>query len=148
MTQENLLTKYREIHFDSSKWPIMILAPTDRVTDASVEAFLVNYFELVKAKKERFALIVDLRRKTNLSYKRRKYITNTLNENKEFAEKYNAGTALIVNSAVVRGIMMSVFWLFSPKHPTDVFNTMEQALPWANSCLRPAIRLIRSEQEA
>jgi hypothetical protein len=44
--------------------------------------------------------------------------------------------------------MMSVFWLFSPKHPTDVFKTMEEAVSWANSRLNPAIRLSRPNQGA
>ena len=143
--QNDLLTQHQGIQLDTSNWPIMILTPTDNVTDQSVEDFMTTFFEVVRAKKERYALIVDLRQKTNLSYKQRRLMTAQLNENKEFAEQYNAGTALIVNSAVVRGIMMSVFWLFNPKHPTDVFKTMEDAFTWANARLRPNLRLTSSD---
>jgi hypothetical protein len=146
--QNDLLTRHQGIQFDTSSWPIMVLTPTDNVTDQSIEDFMTTFFEVVRTKKERYALIVDLRQKTNLSHKQRKYMTGELNRNKDFAEKYNAGTALIVNSAVVRGIMMSVFWLFSPKHPTDVFKTMEDAFVWANTRLRPNIRLTSADTGA
>jgi hypothetical protein len=146
--QSDLLARQEGIRLDTSNWPILVLTPTDNISDQSIQDFMERYFAMVNAKKERYALVVDLRQKTNMSRKHRKFHTDELNKNKEFAEGYNAGTALIVNSAVIRGIMMSVFWLFSPKHPTDVFKTMEQAVSWANSRLNPAIRLSRTSQGA
>ncbi len=146
--QNNLLTQHQGIKLDISNWPVMVLTPTDNVTDQSIQDFMITFFEVVKSKDERYALVVDLREKTNMSYRQRKLMTTELNKNKDFAEQYNAGTALIVNSAVVRGIMMSVFWLFSPKHPTDVFKTMEGAFSWATARLKPSIRLTSSDTGA
>jgi hypothetical protein len=146
--QDDQLAQYQGIRFDTSNSPILVLTPMDNVSDQSIQDFMVNFFDMLMAKKRRYALIVDLRERTNLSRKQRKLISDELNKQKEFEEEYNAGTALIVNSAVVRGIMMSVFWLFSPKHPTDVFKTMEDAASWANKRLNPAIRISRYSQGA
>jgi hypothetical protein len=146
--QNDLLTQHQGIKLDTSNWPVMVLTPTDNVTDQSIQDFMITFFEVVKSKDERYALIVDLREKTNMSYRQRKLMTSELNKNKDFAEQYNAGTALIVNSAVIRGIMMSIFWLFSPKHPTDVFKTMEDAFSWATARLKPSIRLTSSDTGA
>jgi hypothetical protein len=146
--QDDLLARHEGIRLDTSNWPILVLTPMDNISDESIQDFMESFFAMVKAKKERYALIVDLRQRTNMSRKHRKLLTDELNKNKEFEEDYNAGTALIVNSAVIRGIMMSLFWLFSPKHPTDVFKTMERAVSWANSRLNPAIRLSRTSQGA
>jgi hypothetical protein len=119
----------------------MILTPTDNVTEQSIEDFMVTFSDVVKSKDERYALVIDLRQRSSMSRKQRKFHIDELNKNKEFAKEFNAGTALIVNSAVVRGIMMSVFWFYNPKHPTDVFKTMEDAFDWANSQVRPTFRL-------
>ena len=144
--QNDLLARHEGIRLDTSNWPILVLTPMDNISDQSIQDFMERYFAMVDAKKEHYALIVDLRQKTNMSRKHLKFHADELNKNKEFAEGYNAGTALIVNSPVIRGIMMSVFWLFSPKHPTNDFKTMEQAVSWAKTRLDPAIRLSRTSQ--
>ncbi|MCP4196243.1 MAG: hypothetical protein GY762_03755 [Proteobacteria bacterium] len=146
--QDDLLSQHQGIRLDTSNWPILALTPTDNASDQSIQDFMGEFFDMLMAKKERYALIVDLRKRTNMSRKQRKLMSDELNKHKEFAEEYNAGTALIVNSGVMRGIMMSVFWLFNPKHPTDVFKTTEDAFAWANSQLNPATRVPRSGQGA
>ncbi|MEN9581926.1 MAG: hypothetical protein RJA70_4935, partial [Pseudomonadota bacterium] len=49
--------------------------------------------------------------------------------------KWNAGSALVVPSAIARGIVTAVFWMTPPKFPHQAFAHRADALEWARNQL-------------
>ena len=123
------------IRLDITRWPIVIISPTPDVSDKSIEEFINTYFELIESKKERYAAVMDLTQRTNMTKNQRKILIDGMNKRKEFTAEYSAGTAVVFKSAIVRGIMMSIFWLFDPKYPTEIFKTVEEAVTWCGTQL-------------
>jgi hypothetical protein len=78
---------------------------------------------------------MDLTQRTNMTKNQRKILIDGMNKRREFTGKYSAGTAVVFKSAIVRGIMMSIFWLFDPKYPTEIFKTVEEAIDWCGAQL-------------
>ncbi len=56
-----------------------------------------------------------------------------------YAIKYNVGTALIISSTWVRGLLTAVHWVAPPKYPVEVFGGRESADPWARARLAAAL---------
>jgi hypothetical protein len=123
------------IRLDISQWPVAIISPTSNVTDQSIQDFMGNYFELLKSKKERYAAVMDLTQCTNMTKSQRKTLIDGMNRHKEFTSQYSAGTAVVFSSAVIRGILMSIFWLFEPNYPTEICKTIEDAISWCRNQL-------------
>jgi hypothetical protein len=120
----------RGIRLDISHWPVVIISPTFHVTDQSIVDFMGSYFEFLESKKERYAVVMDLTQRTNMTKSQRKILIDGMNKRKEFTRQYSAGTAVVFSSAVIRGILMSLFWLFEPNYPMEICNTIEEALSW------------------
>jgi hypothetical protein len=128
-----LLEKESGIRLDISRWPVVIISPTFHVTDQSILDFMGSYFELIESKKERYAVVMDLTQRTNMTKSQRKILIDGMNKYKEFTSHYSAGTAVVFSSAVIRSILMSIFWLFEPNYPTEICNTIEEALSWCQA---------------
>ncbi|MCP4198673.1 MAG: hypothetical protein GY762_16120 [Proteobacteria bacterium] len=123
------------IRLDISQWPVVIISPASSVMDQSIQDFMDNYFELIKGKKERYASIIDLSQRTNMTKSQRKILIDGMNKYGKFTRQYRAGTAVVFSSAVIRSILMSVFWLFEPGYPTEIFKTTAEALDWCRNQL-------------
>jgi hypothetical protein len=87
----------------------------------------------MRSKSERFATLMDLRQCANLPSRQRKILTDGMKQNKEVNKKYCVGTAMVFDSAVLRGVLMAVFWLVKPEHPTNIFKSYEDALSWVQN---------------
>ncbi len=123
------------IRLDISQWPVVIISPSSNVTNQSIQEFMDRYFAFIEDKSERYASVMDLTHRTNMTKSQRKILIEGMNKRRKFTGKYSAGTAVVFKSAIVRGIMMSIFWLFDPKYPTEIFKTVEEAVDWCTKQL-------------
>src|SRR3984957_19013405 len=101
------------ISFDDSTWPIVVGTCAARLSDASV-APLSAFFEKVHARKQPFCTIIDSRiLKTMPSAKWRKDITRWATDPRIEADthRYNVATAIVLESALARGVFVALGWL-------------------------------------
>ncbi len=78
-----------------------------------------------------FAWVIDLSNITKAPATQRKALAEHLERHEEFSERWNAGSALIVPSAWLRGLVTAVFWVSSPKYPHKTFSEPLEAERWA-----------------
>ena len=57
--------------------------------------------------------------------------------------KYNAGSAIVLSNAWLRGIVTAVFAITQPKFPNRTFSSVEEGLKWATDQLRARRASIR-----
>jgi hypothetical protein len=130
---EHRITQIEGIKVDMSTWPVLAIIPEDNLTDEAILEFIEVYSQVTRTKSERFATLMDLRKCANLPTRQRKILTDGMKQNKEFNKHYCVGAAMVFDSAVIRGVLMAVFWLVKPDHPTKVFKTYEEAMSWVQS---------------
>jgi hypothetical protein len=110
------------------------------MSDASV-APLIAFFEKVHARKDRFCTIIDSRRlKTMPSAKWRKDITAWATDPTVEADtqRYNVATAVVISSALARGVFVALGWLRKPASPTHPLGSMAEATRWCAEYLSRA----------
>ncbi len=135
---ENFLVAGSGIKLDTSRWPVLIMTtPKDleEATEQQLTEFMDLFYGFIAEKKERYALVLNLLNMKKLSSNRRQMHTLSMKRNKALTQKYCACTAMVSESAVFRGVLMAIFWMFKPAYPTKVFKSVEEAISWAEQQL-------------
>ncbi len=90
------------------------------------------------------AWIVDLSNVVKAPATQRKAFAEHLKRFEKHGPRWNAGSALIVPNAWLRGLVTAVFWLSPPKFPQKLFSRSLEAESWAKAKLEAK----RAEQRA
>jgi hypothetical protein len=77
------------------------------------------------------AWVVELSNLTRANAKQRRMFAEHLKRFEGHDMLWNGGSALIVPSAWVRGLVTAVFWISPPKFPHQAFAQRTDALEWA-----------------
>ena len=126
--------------YDESRRPIVIVKTPPHVVDAATfheeckRAF--GYYE----RGEAFALIYDVRESPTLPAEQRRTVA-------EFTDRYGAQypnvrmvTAIVVASAVQRGVVKAINWLTRQPVPVGVVGTVDEAIAWCQHALAAPAR--------
>jgi hypothetical protein len=81
------------------------------------------------------AWVIDLSNVTEAPATQRKVLAENIKRYEEFSERRNAGSALIVPSTWLRGLMTAVFWISPPQYPHQAFSEPLEAERWARKQL-------------
>jgi len=120
------------ISLDDSAWPLVVGICPASMSDASV-APLSAFFERVHARKERFCTIIDSRPlETMPSAKWRQDVTAWASDPiiEAQTKRYNVATAVVISSAIARGVFVALGWLRKPASPVNAFGSIGEAAAW------------------
>lgn len=110
-------------------WPIVVVAAPRRLTVASMEAMFAR-IEPIYARGEPYALITDTRQVSGVpGAVERKRLAEILARPVHVVgqEKWNIGSATILNSAILRGAMQAMYWLWTPPRPHCAARDFDEA---------------------
>ncbi len=137
------------IRMDDSRHPIVVVTFDGPSTDAEFRAYLDDMTRLVVARREPNVTILDARAAGSTPATQRRMQADWLEKHDAELRRYSAGTAFIITSAMVRGILTAILWLQPMAAPHVVVATFEEAEAWAREQLRargvaaPATRAAR-----
>jgi 1,2-phenylacetyl-CoA epoxidase PaaB subunit len=100
-------------------------------TDEELAAFVRAREEWATRAHYPVAWVVELSNITTANAKQRRVFAEHLKRFEEHDVQWNAGSALIVPSGWLRGLVTAVFWISPPKFPHQAFATRTDALEWA-----------------
>jgi hypothetical protein len=103
-----------KINIDSSRFPLVVQRFSRDVTDEDVEA-MIQKFELMFHGGRRYALLVYCDADANvMSARQRRRVSDWYRECADQVRRINVGTAVVIESALVRGAMTAFNWLVEP----------------------------------
>lgn len=82
-----------------------------------------------------FAWVVDASNVKGSSAQERKITADYEQRAAEHLKRFNRGTAFVLPSAIVRGIVTAIYWLVPPPYPHRVFSNVPDAEAWARAQL-------------
>jgi hypothetical protein len=122
------------IRIDTTAWPLIVWnSPRDSPHEAVMRAleYLVQVWKATPADTKSF-LVCDLSLQGRApSASERREIASFLALHDKLQRKALLGGALVVSSAIVRGVITAVFWLRPPAVPQKAFGTRAQAVTHA-----------------
>lgn len=121
------------IRLDISRWPVVVVTPSESFTDADIDAFLAQYEKVLNARMEAYVTVLDLQRCKDMSPTQRKRITRGMDKNREHRRLWQRGIAMVFDSAILRMILTAILWANKPEYEIKVFSDLQEALKWAST---------------
>jgi hypothetical protein len=133
-TSQEAATEYLEIdhpwvshkHVPIYEWTFPSEASTDEL-----DAFVRAREEWAKRAHYPVAWVVELSNLTKANAQQRRVFADHLKRFEPHDVQWNGGSALIVPTGWLRGLVTAVFWLSPPKFPHQAFAKRTDALEWA-----------------
>lgn len=91
------------------------------------------------------AWVIDLSNITKASATQRQAFGQHLKQFEEINVRWNAGSALIVPRAWLRGLVTAVFWISPPVFPNKLFSEPLEAEDWAKAQLAAKLAELQTE---
>ncbi len=115
---------------DSSRYPIAVIRyPTAPVEVSAIDRYREVLEEL--ARYGRFVVIADLRNAHPQTAKVRLAFFKMLSEFDYGPASELSGEAIVVNTALLRGVVTAYRWFVRQPYPSRVFSDLDSALAWA-----------------
>ena len=94
------------------------------------------------------AWVIDLSNISKATATQRKAFGEHLKRFEEYNVRWNAGSALIVPNAWLRGLVTAVFWISPPGFPNKLFSGPAAAERWAKQQLATKLAELRADPKA
>src|SRR4051812_13979234 len=127
-----------KVIIDDSRWPrVYATWPAQQLSDEDFEAMVREMSALVKRGRP-YVIIHDARRAVRPTPKQRAFAAEQQKRDAEPTRRLLRGTALVVSSPLIAGVVRAVNWITPPPFPQQIFSTMDAAEKWATQQLAGA----------
>jgi hypothetical protein len=120
--------------YDDSAWPLVRIRLPAELAASEFEASL-DYIDSLFLRGQRFAVLLDVRDAPPLSAPQRKLVADRSNAMYARYPTRLAGMALMLSSALQRGIFTAIRWLIPRGYPTRAFAGTVEAERWLRAQL-------------
>jgi hypothetical protein len=124
------------IHIDASRHPIVVVTFVGAATDAEFQDYLASMENMMVMRRGTNCTILDATRAGNTPALQRRMQADWLKRNEELLRKHSAGTAFVINSPLVRGLLTAILWMSPMATPHTVVASLDEAERWAAAQLR------------
>lgn len=128
-----------QVQFNDSLWPLLITIGPDVWTERSVTE-MAEGFERYFGRGERYALITASPRDAVMAAKERKLVTDWTNTARvrDRSRELCVGSATITHSALARGALTAMMWIWKPAAPHLAVADTDEAMDYALAQLAAA----------
>ncbi len=115
--------------YNDLEWPLLIIKASGESSDRDLDRYIATLSEAL-SRCERHVVVVDASEGQNLKSTHRKRVAAWNQANEPALKKYRAGLVLVTESAVLRGLITAVYWLFPPPFPYRTADSIDDARSW------------------
>lgn len=123
------------ITIDEGRFPLVTVTFVGDVSNDEFKAYLERLDRLL-ARGEPNAMVMDARRSARSPAIQRKLQADWIKEREALLRRLSCGTAFVITSPLVRGVLTAILWLQPMPQPHTVVATPEEAEAWAIAKLR------------
>lgn len=126
------------VRIDDSRHPLVVVQFVGASTDAEFDAYLEQMHQIVLARKQKNVTIFDATRSTDTNAQQRRKQADWLKAHAGLLRTYSLGSAFVITSPLVRGVLTAILWLQPMPAPHTVVGTYAEGERWAIEKLREA----------
>ena len=123
------------IEIDDSRWPMVLVTFTGVAPEPEFDDYLRRMSQYL-ARKQTIVTVLDASKSGATPATQRRKQAEWMRENDAALRRHSAGTAFVISSAVVRGVLTAILWMQPIPQEHVVVATMPEALRWAREQLR------------
>jgi hypothetical protein len=131
-TGEATMAAPRRYGFDLQYFPLVVVLVTspEAVDEDGIRELFARFADLYRARK-RYAILMDTTAAREVpNAKQRKVLTDLYKECIPNVRRWCVGSATVVDSALVRGVITAVTWVVPPPCPLVNVATRKEAIDW------------------
>ncbi len=122
----------RGVGIDVRMWPIAVIYVRDGATIEDLEEMIARYDHEVYGRDASYVSVTDLSGLTRPpGAKERARLAEWMKATKAQMEKHGRANSNVMRSALARGAITALYWLFRPPVPQATHGTIEEAMQWA-----------------
>jgi hypothetical protein len=130
------------IAIDDTRRPLIVVTFVGSATDAEFDAYLDAMATSVLARRERTVTLLDATRSDATPAAQRRRQAEWLKTHDAELRRYSLGTAFVIRSPIVRGVLTAILWIQPMSVPYTVVATRNEGEAWAAEMLsRAGLRL-------
>jgi hypothetical protein len=114
--------------------PLTLMRPTGTPSDQELIDTLQSITDFIESEarlQRRGIMIVDMSRAEALRAGQRRMASDWMKKNNQRFKHVAIGTALIIASSLVRGVLTALFWVTPMDMPYEIFSNLDDAVRWA-----------------
>lgn len=115
-----------QTRLDDSRWPLVVFTAVGEQTNEEFEAYLAHC-DLLLRRREPYGVIFDGRRAAPIGPKLRKRMVAWLARNDALLRVYVVANAVVLSTALQRGVFRAILWMRPLPFPYSVETTLEGA---------------------
>ena len=123
---------------DLSRRPLITVTFVGLATEAEFDEYLDEMTRMILERKEKTVTILDARASGRAPATPRKKQADWLKQHERELRRYSLGTAFVIDSPLVRGVLTAIFWVQPMATAYAIVGTLEEAERWAMARLQEA----------
>ena len=123
------------IHIDETRWPLVLVTFDGVSPEPEFDAYLERMATFLD-RKTPTATVLDATRAGATPPIQRKKQADWMKTHEASLRRYSAGTAFVISSPMVRGILTAILWMQPMPQEHVVVATLPEAMKWAREKLR------------
>lgn len=120
--------------------PVVVVTFVGESTDDEFDGYLSRMSGEIERASGPVATILDGSRAGATPAKQREKQARWLRQNAGLLRRKSAGTAFVITSPIIRGVLTAIFWIERPSHEYTIVETLPEARRWVNLQLANATR--------
>lgn len=123
------------VNFDETRWPIVVVTlPTRALEGVDFDRYVAD-LSRYHDRGQAFGCVFDIRNAPTFTAAQRRVIADAMTRQSAKHAKIKFVIAVVIASAIQRGVVKAITWLTPQPAPTGVFGTVEEAVAWAQRSL-------------
>ena len=124
-----------KLQIDEGNWPkVYVTWPSEPLTDEEFRRGVMVMSDMTR-RGQPFVVLHDGRKAARPSPTQRSFAAQRQKADAEHSRLWLKGSALVVASPVIAGVVTAINWVFPPPYPQKVFATLGDAEEWIQSQL-------------
>jgi hypothetical protein len=122
------------IHIDDSGFPIVRVTFTGSVSNEEFDEYLAGMSRMI-GRRQPNVTILDARHSARTPAVQRKKQADWIKQHEAELRRYSCGTAFVITSALIRGVLTAILWLQPMPQAHTVVGSLDEAERWARAQL-------------
>ncbi len=117
------------------QWPIIVIRPPAEYDNDIHDQYLKYLGSIYERRKEKYAVVIDARKCSRPNSIQRKEENAFRTKYEDHVKQFCCGTAFVIQSAVMAGVITAIFWLKQPDTKHRSFSDIDAAFEWVKKQL-------------
>lgn len=124
------------LEIDEKRWPKVYVVWPDKLLSEEEFRKGVTALSDFTRRGQPFVVLHDGRKAARPTATQRSFAAARQKADADYSRRFLKGSAMVVSSPVIAGVVTAINWVFPPPYPQKIFSSMDEAEEWIEDQLK------------